>query len=96
MKDEALLALLEEATEKLSIKLGYENLRKGEVISHGGIFVLRGEKRILIHNGLTIKDKIEVLLDILTGLDTEGVHLPPEVRERIEAARRHKHALQAE
>lgn len=83
MKDEALLTLLEESAAKLSIKLGYEDLRKGEVATPGGLFLLRGEKRILIHKGLTVKDKIEVLTDILSGLNIEEVHLPPEVRERI-------------
>lgn len=87
MKDDAYLKLLEETAEKLSIKLNYEDLHKGVVNSHGGLFLLKGEKRILVHKGLTIKDKIEVLIDILSGIDTEGVHMPPEVRERIEAAK---------
>ncbi|MBI5587472.1 MAG: hypothetical protein HY889_03790 [Deltaproteobacteria bacterium] len=83
MKDEALLNILEETAEKLSIKLSYEDLRKGEVATHGGIFILRGEKRIIIHKALTTGDKVDVLIDILSEVDTEGVHLPPEVREKI-------------
>ncbi len=83
MKDETLLNILEETAEKLSIKLSYEDLRKGEVATHGGIFILRGEKRIIIHRGLTVSDKVDVLTDILSEVDTEGVHLPPDVRERI-------------
>lgn len=88
MKDEELLLSLEEAAAKLGIKLDYEDLRKGEVVSHGGLFVLRGEKRILIHRGLCDKDKISVLLEILSGLDTESVHLPPNIRHRIEAVKK--------
>lgn len=87
MKDETFLNILEETAEKLSIKLTYEDLRKGEVATHGGIFVLRGEKRIIIHKGLTIRDKIDVLADILSDVDTEGIHLPPDVREKLQ---RHK------
>lgn len=83
MKDETLLSILEETAEKLSIKLSYEDLRKGEVATHGGIFILRGEKRIIVHKSLTVSDKVDVLIDILAGVDTEGIHLPPEVRERI-------------
>lgn len=83
MKDEALLNILEETAEKLSIKLSYDDLKKGEIATHGGIFVLRGEKRIIIHKNLSVSDKVDVLTDILSGIDTEGVHLPPEVRERI-------------
>ena len=83
MKDETLLSILEDTAEKLSIKLSYEDLRKGEVATHGGIFILRGEKRIIVHKSLTVGDKVDVLIDILSGVDTEGVHLPPEVRDRI-------------
>ncbi|GMR05382.1 MAG: hypothetical protein BMS9Abin24_195 [Thermodesulfobacteriota bacterium] len=83
MKDESVLTLLEETAGKLSIKLGYEDLRKGVVATPGGIFVLHGEKRILIHKGLSLKEKIDVLTDILSGVETEEVHLPPDVRERL-------------
>lgn len=85
MKDESLLTLLEDVAGKLSIKLDYEDLRKGVVATPGGIFMLRGEKRILIHKGLTVRDKVETLLDILSEVDTEEVHLPPDIRERLEA-----------
>jgi len=90
MKDESILNLLEETAEKLSIKLGYDDLRKGVVATPGGIFVLRGEKRILIHKGLTVKEKIDVLTDILSDVDTEAVHLPPDVRERLDRKVEHK------
>jgi len=83
MKDEALLNILEETAEKLSIKLSYEDLRKGEVATHGGICILRGEKRIIVHRGLTPSDKVDVLIDILSEVDTDSVHLPPDVRERL-------------
>lgn len=88
MRDEELLNVLEDAAARLQIKLDYEDLKKGEVATHGGLFVLRGEKRILIHKGLCVRDRVCVLLEILSGLDTESVHLPPDVRERLEAMRR--------
>ncbi|MBW7957271.1 MAG: hypothetical protein H3C68_05190 [Deltaproteobacteria bacterium] len=87
MKDEALLQTLEETAERLSIKLSYEDLRKGEVTARGGIFQLRGERRIIIHKGLPVKDRAEVLIDILSGVDTSSIHLPPALRERLEKAR---------
>jgi len=94
MKDETLLQSLEDAARRLSIKLWYEELRKGEVASHGGIFCLRGERRIIIHRGLPTAERIEVLTDILSGVDLSGIHLPPEVRERLERTAEKK-ALQA-
>jgi len=87
MKNETVLQLLEDAAERLDIKLSYEDLRKGEVSTPGGLFLLRGEKRIIIHRGLPPADRVEVLAEILSGVDSTGVHLPPEVRERLEKAR---------
>lgn len=87
MKDDTLLQALEQAAASLDIKLSYEDLLKGVVATHGGMFLLRGEKRIIIHKGLHAKDKIDLLAEILAGVDTEGVHLAPEVRSRIEKAR---------
>lgn len=87
MRDEELLSALEDAAARLSIKIDYEDLKKGEVATYGGLFVLRGERRILIHRSLSVKDKAAILIDILAGLDTESVHLPPDVREKLEAAK---------
>ena len=84
MENEAYLNILEETAERLSIKLSYEDLRKGEVATPGGIFMLRGERRILIHKGLTVEEKIDLLSEILSDLDTESVHIPVEVRDRLE------------
>lgn len=87
MKDESLLQALEDAASRLGIKLSYEDLLKGVVATHGGMFMLRGEKRIIIHKGLQVRDKIELLAELLASVDTEDVHLAPEVRDRIEQAR---------
>ncbi|MFQ5479937.1 MAG: hypothetical protein ACE5DW_01515 [Thermodesulfobacteriota bacterium] len=88
MKDELLLEKLEETAGKLSIKVGYENLHKGEVRTNGGIFTLKGEQRILIHKKLSLKDRVGVLLHLLSLLDTESLHLPDAVRTKIEGSRK--------
>ncbi|MBI5233306.1 MAG: hypothetical protein HY880_03030 [Deltaproteobacteria bacterium] len=85
MKTEALLTLLEDAVEKLQIKLDYDDLRKDVVNTHGGLFTLHGERHALVHNDLSAREKAEVILEILSKIDTEGVHLPPEVRKRLDA-----------
>ncbi len=87
MKDEVLLKILEETVEKLSIRLEYDDLRKGEVNTPGGMYTLHDRKHILLHKGLSVSEKVDVLLRILSGLDTEGVHLPPEVRKRLDSSR---------
>jgi hypothetical protein len=88
MDDDALLNALEQTAARLSIKLAYDDLRKGEVSTPGGIFMLRGERRIIIHRGLSTRERAEVLADILSDVDTEDVHLPPDVRERLASLRR--------
>ena len=84
MNDDSVLDILEETAEMLAIKLNYEDLRKGVVNTDGGIFTLKGDKRILIHKGLEVKEKVHILTSILSGVDTDGVHIPPAVRKRIE------------
>ncbi len=87
MKVQEVLALLEETARKLSIRLHYDDLKKGVVNTPGGSFVLRGEKHILLHKHLTLQEKVEVLAELLSEMDTDGIHLPPLVRQKIESAR---------
>jgi len=87
MKDELLLEKLEETAERLSVKVNYDDLHKGEIRTNGGIFTLKGEERILIHKKLSTKERVEILLRLLSGLDTEGLHLPDTVRKRLEGSR---------
>ena len=96
MKDEAILQALEEAAASLGIKLSYEDLLNGVVATHGGMFMLRGEKRIIIHKGLHVKDKIDLLAELLAEVSTEEIHLAPEVRDRIEKAKLKTAAKQAQ
>lgn len=84
MKDEEILSLLEDAAKRLSIDLNYDDLKKGEINTHGGAFVLKGKRHILVHKHLTTGEKIDVLTQILSQFDTEAVHLPPHIREMLE------------
>lgn len=84
MKDETILPLLEEAAEKLSVKVYYDDLRKGEINTPGGSCVLKGERRIIIHKKLYIREKVDILMELLAEMDFEGVHLPVEIRERLD------------
>ncbi|MDP2681965.1 MAG: hypothetical protein Q8P28_04040 [Deltaproteobacteria bacterium] len=84
MKDEIILPLLEEAAEKLTIKVSYDDLRKGEVNTPGGSFVLKGERRIIIHKKLYTGEKVDILMELLSEMDFEGIHLPVEIRERLD------------
>lgn len=83
MKDDALLAILEQTAEKLSIKLDYDDIRKGVVVSYGDSFTLRGERHILIDKTLNTQEKADLLVEILAKFDTEDIHLPPDVRDML-------------
>lgn len=93
MKDDELLDMLEEAAARLDLRLSYENLHVGEVNTPGGVCDFRGEQLMIIHKGLSVKEKVEVITEILSTLDIDGVHLSPGVRERIEAARKSRGPL---
>ncbi len=83
MKDDALLEVLEQTAEKLSIKLDYDDIRKGDVVSYGDSFTLRGENHILIDKKLNTQEKADLLVEILAMFDTEDIHLPPDVRDML-------------
>ena len=86
MKDNELLELLEETAEKLSVRLEYDDLKKGEIDTHGGSFLLRGARHILIHKHLTVAEKVDVLTELLSQMDTEAIQLVPELRTRLKGA----------
>lgn len=90
VKDETILPILEEAAEKLAVKLSYDDLRKGEVNTPGGICVFKGERRIIIHKKLNTREKVDVLMELLSEMDFESIHLPTEIRERLDKLRTKK------
>ncbi|MDH4226836.1 MAG: hypothetical protein OEV59_03655 [Deltaproteobacteria bacterium] len=86
MKHEETLIFLEQAAEGLSIQVGYDDLKKGEVNTHGGAFVLKGLKRILIHKHLSPREKAETLAEILLDMGRgEGMVISEDVISRAEA-----------
>ncbi|MBI5682371.1 MAG: hypothetical protein HZC45_04270 [Deltaproteobacteria bacterium] len=84
MKNEHILSLLEETAERFGVKLRYEDLKKGEVDTQGGSFVLKGERYIFIHKNLPLLEKVRVLEEELAKLDFSDVYIIPEVRDRLE------------
>lgn len=87
MKDDTLLTTLEETAQKLSIQVEYDDLKKGAVDTPGGLFTLKGEKRILLHKGLSPPERVRVLTELLAAEEIENIHLPIEVRELLENER---------
>ena len=87
MKDDQLLTILEETAEKLGVEMAYDEVRKGEVSSYGDSYILRGQNHILIDKRLDTSERAGLLLEILSSFDSSAIHLPPEIRERLDQAK---------
>lgn len=87
MQEEGLLTALEGLAEQLQIPVTYAALATEDLAGHGGLCIVHGERRIIIEQTLTIREKARLLAGGLAHLDFEGVFLLPVVREAIERAR---------
>jgi hypothetical protein len=87
MRDEELLVALEGLAEQLQIPVTYAALATEELPGRGGMCVIHGERRIIIEQSLTAREKAHLLAAGLAQFDFEDVFLLPVVREAIERAR---------
>jgi hypothetical protein len=85
MRAEELLARLEAVAEQLQIPVRYAGLATEELAGHGGLCILRGERRIIIERTLSCREKARLLAAGLAQFDLEGVYVLPAVRQAIEA-----------
>ena len=72
MKDDEILKQLEDKARNLSVLIEYDDLKKGVVNTPGGAFLLGGKKHILVHKHLSLKEKIELLTEILSNMEKEA------------------------
>jgi len=87
MQDLALLTALEGLAEQLRIPVTYARLATEELPGRGGMCVIHGDRRIIIEDTLTIREKAQLLAGGLAQFDLEDVFLLPAVREAIERAK---------
>jgi hypothetical protein len=87
MQEEGLLTALEGLAEQLQIPVTYAALATEDLAGRGGLCIVHGERRIIIEQTLTSREKARLLAGGLAHLDFEGVFLLPVVREAIERAR---------
>jgi hypothetical protein len=83
VEDDALLSRLERVAAAFGFRIRYEPCE-----GKGGACVLRGEKLIIVDDGKSAAQKLDIIARALADCDTEDVYLPPVVREAIEARRR--------
>jgi hypothetical protein len=83
MKAEQLTEILETAAQQLGVKVHYDNLTAAGPAGGGGLCKVKGEWRVIIDKKTAPSERASILVDALATMDTEGIFLPPKVREMI-------------
>ena len=83
MSDEFLLDQLEDLANRLGIKVRYENVNLEESSSVGGLCRLKGEYVLIIHAQAPVKEKIEVLTEVLKRFPLGDIYIRPVIRELL-------------
>lgn len=86
MKPEKMTEALEQAAAQLGVQVRYETMT-GEVSGAGGLCKVKGQWWVIIDRKVPPAERAATLTAALAQLDTDGIFLPPEVREAIAAAR---------
>lgn len=80
MDADTMLHHLEELARRLGIEVRYESAA-GRV----GMGVLRGARIAVVDADLRVPQRVNALATLLADQPIEGVYLPPEVREHLQA-----------
>jgi hypothetical protein len=83
VSNEFLLDQLEDLANRLEIKVRYENVNLEESSSVGGLCRLKGEYVLIIHAQAPVKEKIEVLTEVLKRFPLGDIYIRPVIRELL-------------
>ena len=86
MKPEQITETLESAAKQMGVQVRYETMT-GEVSGGGGLCKVKGQWCVIIDRKVAPAERAATLTEALAQLDTDGVFLPPEVRDALTAAR---------
>jgi len=86
MKAEKLSEALEVAAAAVGLKVRYETMT-GETAGAAGLCRVRGVWNVIMDRKTQPSERVSILAQALTGFDLEGVFLPPEAREAVDAQR---------
>ena len=87
MKAEQLTEILETAAQQLGVKIRYENLAASGPTGGGGLCKVKGEWCVIMDKKTAPSERVSILCDALATMDTEGISLPPKVREMVDQRR---------
>ena len=83
MRAEQLIEILENAAQQLGVRVQYEALAAAGPTGGGGLCKVKGEWRVIIDKKTAPSERAAILADALATMDTEGIFLPPKVREML-------------
>jgi hypothetical protein len=94
MKPEQITETLEQAAAQLGVRVRYETMT-GDTAGGGGLCKVKGEWCVIVDRKTPSADRAALLIEALAGFDTDGVFLPPQLREAIAMKRAQQHAAAA-
>jgi hypothetical protein len=83
MKADQLTEILETAAQHLGVKVRYESLVASGPTGGGGLCKIKGDWCIIIDKKTAPSERASILCDALATMDTDGIFLPPKVREML-------------
>ena len=87
MTAEQLTEILETAAQQLGVKIRYENLAASGPTGGGGLCKVKGEWCVIMDKKTAPSERVSILCDALATMDTDGISLPPKVREMVDQRR---------
>jgi hypothetical protein len=92
MKADQMTEALEQAATHLGVRVRYETMT-GETAGGGGLCKVKGQWCVIIDRKTPSAERAALLVEALAGFDTEGIFLPPQIRDAL-AAQRARRPLQ--
>jgi hypothetical protein len=86
MKTEQIAEILEQAAAQLGIRVRYETMT-GDTAGSGGLCKVKGEWCVIVDRKTPPPERAALLIEALAGFDTDGVFLPPALRDALTAKR---------
>jgi hypothetical protein len=87
VKPDQLIPALEESAVRLGVTVKYEALAQSGVSGSGGLCKVRGQWWLIVDKKATPSERVAILVDALSGFETESLGLPDKVEELLSRRR---------
>jgi len=83
VKPDQLIPVLEDGAQRLGVTVKYEALAQSGISGSGGLCKVRGEWWLIVEKKATPSERVAILVDALTGFETESLALPEKLEEML-------------